>query len=165
MGRSDNRNQGSITKYFPLFIAVNQKHFLLVGAGAVAARRAEVLSRFDARLTVLAPDRCGEIAAMEKSGRLCWIEDVYTEVYLEDVDFVLVMTDDRAVNDRVVQDCRRRGIPVNNAGDQTQCDFFFPAILEKDDLTIGVTSGGRSPALVKKFCRKLREVLEAMEEI
>lgn len=152
-------------RYFPLFISLKDKRFLLVGAGTIAARRAGVLIRFDAGVTVLAPACCAQVRELEGTGRIRCIEDSYDAAYLEGADFVLAMTDDAAVNDRVVRDCRRRGLPVNNASDQNQCDFFFPAILEKDELTIGVTSSGRNPAFVKRFCRKLRELLETMEAI
>lgn len=121
--------------------------------------------RFGAELTVLAPSFSAQIRELEKTGAVRCIEDCYEASYLEGMDFILVMTDDMAVNDRVVGDCRKRGLPVNNASDQTQCDYFFPAILEKDELTIGVTSSGRNPALVKRFCRKLRELLDTMEAL
>ncbi len=55
---------------------------------------------------------------------------------------VIAATSDRAVNDHIVHLCHERHIPVNHAGDQTQCDFQFPAIVQKNPVVIGVNAGG-----------------------
>ena len=41
---------------FPLFIDLKDKEVLIVGAGAIAARRATVLVEFGAKVTVVAPE-------------------------------------------------------------------------------------------------------------
>ena len=41
---------------FPLFIDLKDKKVLIVGAGAIAARRATVLVEFGAKVTVMAPE-------------------------------------------------------------------------------------------------------------
>src|SRR5204863_181047 len=52
--------------------------------------------------------------------------------------------------------CRRRGVLVNVMDDPARCDFAAPAVVRRGDLTIAVSTSGRSPALA----RRLREELE-----
>ena len=48
---------------------------------------------------------------------------------------------------RSAADCRARGIPVNSADDPDNCDFFFPALVVRGEVTVGISTGGASPAL------------------
>lgn len=84
----------------------------------------------------------------------------YREEDLQDKDLVLAATDDAALNHRIAEACRERGIPVNNASDRADCDFFFPAVIQEERLTIGVSSGGRDHKKVAEVCEKLRHFLE-----
>ena len=67
-------------------------------------------------------------------------------------------TDDEAVNGRIARDARALGIPVNIVDDPARCDFILPSIVERGDLSIVVSTGGRSPALAKKIRRELETV-------
>ncbi len=53
-------------KYFPLFVSLTGKQVYIVGAGKVAARRAEVLLSFGARLFVVAPKCTPELLGLLK---------------------------------------------------------------------------------------------------
>lgn len=182
---------------FPLFIDLKDKKVLIVGAGAIAARRATVLVGFGAKVTVVAPeersgaqtrssaaawdsvqaqdaqpDKCdvGETSSWEcqtipvqelaKAGRLVWKRHAFGAQDLADLNqsfLVIAATDDPAVNDHIVQRCHERHIPVNHAGDQSQCDFQFPAIVRNDPVVIGVNAGGKDHGLVKRVAAGLRE--------
>lgn len=78
-------------------------------------------------------------------------------------DIVLAATNQREVNRRIFEDCRfleaceGRKILVNCADDKSHCDFFFPAVIQSDEITVGVNSGGRNT-------KKVREVREKVEE-
>ena len=76
--------------------------------------------------------------------------------FLNGADIVLTATDDRELNQKIVSACRMRKILVNTADDKSLCDFYFPAVTEKDGVVIGMNSGGKSP----KTVRKVREYLE-----
>ena len=74
----------------------------------------------------------------------------FTEWDLEQAFLVIAATNNSAVNDEIARLCHERGIPVNHAGDQSQCDFQFPAIVRNDLVVIGINAGGKNHGLVKR---------------
>lgn len=139
---------------------------LVVGAGAIAARRATVLAEFGARVTVVAPEAGSGVRELAEAGRLVWKRHVFGAQDLEELNqsfLVIAATSDPAVNDHIVRLCHERHIPVNHAGDQSQCDFQFPAIVRNDPVVIGVNAGGKDHGLVKRVAAGLREWIAGMK--
>ena len=89
--------------------------------------------------------------------RHLWKRRVFTEQDLEQAFLVIAATNNSAVNDEIARLCHERGIPVNHAGDQNQCDFQFPAIVRNDLVVIGINAGGKNHGLVKRVAAGLRE--------
>lgn len=158
--------------FFPLFLNMTGKEFLVYGAGKIAARRVEVLLRFGVSVTLVAPEISKEMQQVienfeavkqpETAGR---IKEIIISAYKpgsvrEDADYVLAATNDDSVNEGIYRECRHREIPVNIASDQTKCDFYFPAVIETDEVTIGMTSGGRNHRKVREIAQIMREILE-----
>lgn len=79
---------------------------------------------------------------------------------LDGMDLMLAATDDTALNHEIALLCRERGLPVNNASCRSDCDFFFPAIVREEGLTIGVSSGGGDHRKVAQACGKLRRFFQ-----
>lgn len=145
---------------FPLFIDLKDKKVLIVGAGAIAARRATVLTEFGAKVMVVAPEAGSGVQELAQAGRIVWRQHVFGAQDLEELAqsfLVIAATSDRAVNDHIVHLCHERHIPVNHAGDQTQCDFQFSAIVQKNPVVIGVNAGGKDHGLVRRVAAGLRE--------
>ena len=101
--------------YFPLFIDLTDKTVLIVGGGAVAARKAETCWATVPRLLVCAPHFVPELRRLSGVELL---ERAFAPELLEGVSLVLAATDDRALNRTVSQLCQERSIPVNVADDQ-----------------------------------------------
>lgn len=154
-----------IREYFPIFVSLNGKRIFIAGAGKIAARRAESLLSFGTEVFIAAPECSEEMAKLlrdEKGKKLCYWQREFAESDLRGMDIVLAATDDRTLNHRIAEICKKKKIPVNNASDQSECDFFFPAIVQADGLTIGVGSGGRDHKKVAMVCEKLRQFFEAV---
>ena len=120
--------------HFPLFIELGGRPCLVVGGGAVAARKAKALEESGARVVQVAP---------EVSGR------GFADTDVEGMTLVVAATDDPAVNRRVADLCKARGIPVNVVDDPANCTFIFPAILRKGPIVAAVSSGGACPVAAK----------------
>jgi precorrin-2 dehydrogenase/sirohydrochlorin ferrochelatase/precorrin-6A/cobalt-precorrin-6A reductase len=151
-------------RWFPVFLNIAGKRFLLVGGGKIALRRVLTLLKFDCTLTILAEGLCGELRALADQNR-DRIEVLERPFAPGDcgagADFVLALTNRREVNRRIAEECRERGIPVSVADYREDSSFFFPAVVQAGDLVIGLSSGGTDHRLVKGAAEKVRRLFEA----
>ncbi len=122
----------------------------------MAERKVERLLACGALVEVIAQGLTPILTAWKNEGRIVHRESDYEEPCLTGASLVIGATDDNAVNERISRDSRRRGIPVNIVDDPVRCDFILPSVVERGDLMITVSTGGKSPAMA----RKLREELE-----
>lgn len=122
---------------FPLFVNLAGEKAVVVGGGAVACRRAEVLSRFGAEVTVIAP-RC-----KNPPQGIQWEGRPYAPGDLAGAALAVAATDDRAVNRAVGEEAKAQGIPVSVADCPEECTFFFPAVCTGENLVAGVIGRGR----------------------
>lgn len=149
--------------YFPLFIDLTGRKVLVAGAGTVGMRRAGVLAQFGADVWLVAPRMTGELPDGGKGEMpelhlpgIVWLRRRFEPKDISGCFLVVAATDDEALNARIVRLCRERGIYVNHAGDQTQCDFYFPAVAMEGSLVVGVTSSGKDHGLVRRLSARLR---------
>jgi siroheme synthase-like protein len=149
-------------KHFPIFVDLTDRRILIIGAGEIASRRAGILAGFGSEIVVIAPDGTEEMKKLEAQKKVCWhhraceAEDL-PELLKQEWYMVLAATDDAALNSRIVLASQTADILANNASDHSQCDFFFPAIVENDDLVIGVTSTRQDHRLVRRIAARLRD--------
>ena len=122
------------TSHFPLFVDLTGRPCVIVGGGAIAARRAEVLARFGGAVTVIAPTWRGGVSGVR------WERRTYRSGDLAGAFLAVAATDDRAVNRQVGEEARALGIPVSVADCREECSFFFPAVCEGGGVTAGLVS-------------------------
>jgi len=142
--------------YYPIYIDIEDRDVLIVGGGAVCARKAETMMKYGARVTIVSPEITDEIEEWERAGMLRVTRAPYSESVLEGRSMVIASTDDKCVNGRVARDCRRRRIPVNVVDVTHLCEFIVPAIVESGSIQIAISTGGSSPAVA----RTLKEDLQ-----
>lgn len=138
-----------------LSITLDLKHrpALVVGGGNVAQRKIKALLQSDVRVRVIALNPQPENL---KHDGLEWRQATYANEDLDGVAIVITAaTSD--VNEEVVRDAQRVGIPVSSATSPEQGDFHLPATIHREDLIISISTQGKAPALA----RRLRERLEA----
>jgi precorrin-2 dehydrogenase/sirohydrochlorin ferrochelatase len=145
--------------YYPIYIDIEDRAVLIVGGGAVCARKAETMMRYGARVTIVSPEITEEIAAWEQAGVLAVCLKKYFESDLKGASIVIASTDDPCVNARVARDCRRRRIPVNVVDVTHLCEFIVPAIIEKGSIQIAISTGGKSPALARTLKEDLQRTI------
>lgn len=172
--------------YFPIFIEIEKKKCLVVGGGKVALRKVETLLRYDAQVHVVSREICTEIRALlspeniheeellpspgdTNAGELlpecsCGSEWPLPD-YFTGAALVVAATGSREVNHRVAQFCRERRIPVNVADAPEECTFFFPAVVKKGDISIGVNTGGKSPAVSSQVRRDIEKAIPDYYEV
>ena len=102
-----------------------------------------------------------DISSEEGTGAAAFPEDTTLVVaaFLEDAALVVAATGSRQVNSRAAQFCRSRKIPVNVADAPEECTFFFPAVVKKGDVSIGVNTAGKSPVVSSRVRRKVEAAI------
>ena len=139
---------------FPLFLDLSGQTCVIVGGGAIGARRARVLLDFGALVTVIDP---APVSLPEGVRHLC---RRYAPGDLDGAVLAVAATGDREVNRQVGQDAKARGIPVSVADRQEECTFFFPAVCRGDGLVAGIVSDGGDHAKTARAAQAVRKCLE-----
>ena len=140
---------------FPLFMSLSGKTVTVVGAGKIASRRIKVLLEYGARIRVIAPQICEEIRAL--SGSLEIIEREYEGGDVSGSFMVIAATDSREVNQKAGADAKAEGINVSVADSREECSFYFPAVIRKGSISIGLVSDGSDHAAAARTAGELRE--------
>lgn len=144
---------------FPLFMSLSGKTVTVVGAGKIASRRIKVLLEYGARIRVIAPQICAEIRALP--GFLEIIEREYERRDVSGSFMVIAATDSREVNQKAGADAKAEGIHVSVADSREECSFYFPAVIRKGGISIGLVSDGSDHAAAARTAGELREYLQA----
>lgn len=144
--------------YFPFYYDITGRTFLVIGGGKIAAEKVSRLKQFTDAIIVVAPET--EISGVKVLRRAFREEDLSLG------DFVVAATGIREVDRAVASECRRRGIPVNAVDDQASCDYIFPSIIKRGDLTVAISTSGKSPAYAMQLRREIEQILPPeIEEI
>lgn len=142
-------------RYYPLFLDIARRRCVVVGGGSVAERKVGRLLACGARVEVVGTSLTPALAALKGEGKIIHRAADYHEDQFRGAFLVIGATDNAAVNEQIARDARAQGILVNIVDDPAPCDFLLPSVVERGDLAIAVSTGGKSPALAKKLRKEL----------
>ncbi|MFC1872130.1 bifunctional precorrin-2 dehydrogenase/sirohydrochlorin ferrochelatase [Chloroflexota bacterium] len=145
--------------YYPVFLKLNNQPCVVVGGGEVALRKVFTLREYGAHVTVISPEISPEMERMGSSGEIAVLKRAYHEGDLAGAFLTIAATDDKEINYAVSAEARRCRCLVNVVDDGENSDFIVPSIMKRGDITVAVSTGGRSPALARKLRLHLEEVL------
>ncbi len=141
---------------FPAFIDLSGKKVLVVGGGEVALRKVSRLLPFTRNITIVAPQVRKELVRLAREHNIRILKRRFFMKDLKGRDLVIVAVDNIKLQERVYRECERRKILCNSVDSPEYCNFIFPSLVVRDDLVIGITTGGKAPALSKR----VREIVE-----
>ena len=144
---------------FPLFARIQDRHCLVVGGGAVATRRAGQLLNAGARVTVIAPQLTPQILDWEEAGRVVAIREEFQGTLPADCWLVIAATGDSAVNRAVAAAAEAAKLFCNVVDEPELCTFIMPTIVDRDPVTIAISSAGSSPVLARWIKGLIEETL------
>ncbi len=145
--------------YLPLFYQLQGKHCLLIGGGAIALRKAGLLSKAGGLIHVVTHQIEPELDQLARqSGGSVRLGD-YQLSDLEGKTLVIAATDDAQLNSQVSADAQRLTIPVNVVDNPALCSVILPAIIDRSPLVIAVSSGGQSPVLARLLRSKIESTI------
>ena len=145
---------------FPIFLKLEGRRCLVVGAGKIATPKIASLLRAGAAVTAVAPEASAEAQEWAAAGRIAWVTREFKESDLDGVFLVVTGTDVQAVNHRVAVAARERNLLVNSVDDPPDCDFYYPSLVRRGDLQVAISTAGKSPALAQRLREEIDGLLE-----
>ncbi len=143
----------------PIFLKLEGRQCLLVGAGNVALEKIGSLLKTGLRLRVIAPEARAEVKELAAERKLEWVQREFEPADLDGNFIVIAATDVPEVNAAVYREALARGIPCNSVDDIPNCDFFFGSVVSRGDLQIAISTAGESPAVAQRLRREIDEQL------
>jgi uroporphyrin-III C-methyltransferase/precorrin-2 dehydrogenase/sirohydrochlorin ferrochelatase len=145
----------------PVFQDVKGRPALVVGGGTAAARKAELVSRAGASLTVIAPELGDDMARLVAERGIVHRTGDVGPADLEGCALAFGASDDMALNERVHELAVAAGVPVNVVDRPELCQFIMPAILDRDGVVVAVSSGGDAPLLTRMMKARFETLVPA----
>jgi siroheme synthase-like protein len=145
------------TSYYPIFLDINAKKCVVVGGGKVALRKVKSLLEYGADVEVISPYLCSEMNTLVENQSIGVVRKSYQTGDLHGAFLVIAATDNSDINTDIVKECRETGVLVNVVDNAEESDFILPSSLRRGNITIAVSTSGKSPAL----SRKIRTHLES----
>jgi precorrin-2 dehydrogenase/sirohydrochlorin ferrochelatase len=144
-------------RYYPVFIDIIDKSCLVVGGGQVGTRKVLTLLDCGARVTVVSAAVTPELQALADQQKITLRLDNYRTADLDGMFLVIGATDDEFLNRKIHFDAERQHKLCNIADRPEACNFILPSVVNRGDLTIAISTAGKSPALAKHLRRKLQK--------
>lgn len=145
----------------PVFLRLERRPCLVVGAGTVALAKIESLRGAGASITVVAPQALAKIEELSHQGHLVWHRRVFQPADLDGAFLVIAATNASDVNHAIYEEALRRNVLCNAVDDPPNCDFYFGSVVTRGDLQVAISTAGESPALAQRLRREIDAQLPA----
>jgi precorrin-2 dehydrogenase/sirohydrochlorin ferrochelatase len=145
--------------FYPAFIDLENRPVLVVGGGVVAERKVETLLETGALVTVVSPEITDLLLGYSQSKRITVRQRGFIPSDIDGVWLVISATDDPVTQSEVASIAASKNILVNTVDKPELCSFIVPAILRRGDITIAISTSGKSPSLAAELRTRLDRVL------
>jgi precorrin-2 dehydrogenase / sirohydrochlorin ferrochelatase len=153
----DRAQRSSSACLFPMFVKLEGRSCLVVGAGRIAESKIPGLLEAGAKVRVVAPEANTAVADWASSGRISWDAKQFEPTDLGNTFLVIAATASGVLNETVFREAGLRNILCNAVDDPGHCDFYYPAVVRRGALQLAISTGGHSPALAQRLRRELEE--------
>ena len=140
---------------FPMFMKLEGKRCLVVGAGKVGEPKIGGLVDTGARVHVVALEASEAVHDWARAGKITLEVRDYVGTDLDGVLLAVVATASRVLNESIYREAQRRGVLCNVVDVPEYCDFYYPAVVRRGDLQIAISTNGQSPSLAQKLRQQL----------
>lgn len=143
-------------KYYPVFLDMKDRKVLVVGGGFVALQKIKTLLDSGAIVKVITKELIAkEIKELPVSLEI----REYNENDMIGVSIVIAATNSHEVNTKIFEHSKKYNVLLNAVDDKDNCDFILGAIVNKGDITVTISTAGKSPIVAKKIRDKVNEML------
>ncbi len=145
--------------YYPIFFDLRGKGCLVVGGGEIATRKVEGLLRAAAHVTVISPEASEMIRQHAQSNRLRYVQRPYLDGDLKGYFLAYAATGIAEIDVLMAWEAYTHGVLLNVVDRPLISDFITPAMIQRGDLSIAVSTGGRSPGFAKWVKQKIEALI------
>ena len=146
-----------MTNLFPMFLKLNGRQVLVVGAGRVGEPKVAGLLETGAHIRVVSLEASPAVREWAREGKIELDLRPFSPHDLQGVFLAIVATNSRGLNERVYNEAQRRGVLCNVVDVPDLCDFYYPAVVRRGDLQIAISTAGQSPSLAQKIRQQLEK--------
>jgi precorrin-2 dehydrogenase/sirohydrochlorin ferrochelatase len=136
-------------EYYPIFIDLKDKFVLVIGQYRILEFKIEKLIQAGAKIKYISNFLSDKIEKYIKSGEVLYYNDTFDEKYLNDIWLVVCGSDDAELKKQIAQTSTKRNILCNFVDEAPISSFISPSVFSKGDITIAISTKGKSPALNK----------------
>lgn len=149
--------------FYPVFLNLRGRRAVVIGGGAVAEQKTLGLLAAGAHVTVVSPTTTVRLSELAAENGIDLRRRPYQRGDLAGAWLAIAATDDRAVNAAAWAEAEQAGVPLNAVDDLEHCSFIAPAIHREGDITVAVSTSGKSPALAARLRRRIGDLIGAAE--
>jgi len=146
--------------FVPVNINLENKKVLIIGGGKVALRKINFFLQYYCNVEVVGKDIAQEIFKATENSSLK-VTLVNREFEMNDLYgkyIVIIATDNSKLNEEIARECEERGILYTNCSNGEGASFSLPAVVRRGDLSIAISTNGKSPALSKKIKKEISNI-------
>lgn len=140
-------------------LSLKNSRVLIIGSGRVGLRKARGVIHECKSLTIASEHFPKGAKKLERAGaklvKTGVLDEGAVRTLISNCDVVIAATTDHELNRRIAERARARRVLLGSVDDPAVSDFNFPAVRAVGDIHIGVSTGGRSPAMARLICKKL----------
>ena len=144
-------------RYFPVNLDIKHRDCLVVGGGSVGTRKTMMLHDCGAIVTVVSLYFTQQLVNISNNSTLVLKKKPFEQSDLKQRFLVVSATNDENLNHQISTEAGKNNILCNIADRPEVSNFILPAVVNRGDLVIGISTSGKSPA----FAKHLRKKLEA----
>jgi precorrin-2 dehydrogenase len=144
-------------RLFPIFLKLEGRRCLAVGAGKLAEAKIESLLAAQADVFVVAPKASASVQRWAREHKLTWSERAFELTDLDGICVTVCATSSAVTNQIVFEESQKRGVLCSVADDAEHSDFLFPVVVERGALQIAVSTAGHSSALEQRLHKELEK--------
>lgn len=149
------RPEATVTNLFPMFMKLAGKACLVVGAGKVGEPKIGGLISTGARIHVVATEASDKVREWAGDGTIDLELRRFSPDDLDGKFIAVIATSSKSLNEFIYREAVRRGVLCNVVDVPEYCDFFYPAVVNRGDLQIAISTAGQSPSLAQKLRQQL----------
>ncbi|MHB8085830.1 MAG: precorrin-2 dehydrogenase/sirohydrochlorin ferrochelatase family protein [Dehalococcoidia bacterium] len=146
-----------MSSYYPVFLKLSGRRCIVIGGGQVALRKVQTLLQCGARVEVVSPVVCAGLEELNSRRKISIVSRDYRHGDLRGAFLAIAATGDTSVNTKIEQEAEQTGVPVNIVDNKELSSFIVPSFLRRGDVTIAVSTAGRSPALARRIRTRLEK--------